>query len=204
MKWGDPPFLNEANVKATHEAGRADSRRNRQRLIDAAEAVFEQDGAGASLEEIARRAGVGSATLHRHFPSRQLLLNAVFHEGVCRLVERAKQLLDELAPQAALVRWLGELTAYTSTTRGLATALLADPEGKIAAEDSCHGLINDAATLLVTQAAQAGALRAEVQPHDLVMLTNAISLASEGKPDHAARLLDLALGGILKAAATIG
>ncbi|MBX3264694.1 MAG: TetR/AcrR family transcriptional regulator [Labilithrix sp.] len=153
-------------MKTPNQVRRADSRRNRQRLIDAAEAVIGRDGAGASLEEIARLAGVGSATLHRHFPSRHALLNAVFHEGVRRLGERALQLLDELAPQAALVRWLDELTTYTSTTRGLAMALLAEPEGQIADEDSCHGLIQDAATLLIDKAAQAGALRRKLLPRD--------------------------------------
>ena len=180
------------------QSRRADSRRNRQRLIEAAEAVISRDGATASLEEIARRAGVGSATLHRHFPSRHALLNAVFHEGVCRLCERGTGLLDEAGPKLALVRWLDELTSYLSMTRGLAMALLADPEGRVADEDSCQGLIHDTAALLVDQATQAGALRQDVSPRELIMLTNAISVASEGEPNDATRLLTLALGGILR------
>ncbi|MEV0385591.1 helix-turn-helix domain-containing protein [Nonomuraea sp. NPDC050643] len=185
-------------MNAAGPGRRADSRRNRQRLLDAAEEVIERDGAQASLEEIARRAGVGSATLHRHFPSRQALLNAVFHEGVERLCRRARELADGLAPRDALAVWLEELTTYTTTTRGLAMTLMSGPGGAIAVEDSCHGLIHDAAARLVTDAEKAEVLRAEVAPHELIALANAISLASEGDPGSARRLLALALGGVLK------
>ncbi|MEV0353312.1 helix-turn-helix domain-containing protein [Nonomuraea sp. NPDC050680] len=185
-------------MNAAGPAGRADRRRNRQRLLEAAEAVIERDGAQASLEEIARRAGVGSATLHRHFPSRHDLLNAVFHEGVERLGRRARELADSTAPCDALAMWLEELTTYTTTTRGLATALLSTPDGAIAAEDSCHGLLHHAAARLVADAEEAGVLRTEVTVHDLMALANAISLASDGDPDSAHRLLRLALGGVLK------
>ncbi|MGW8850089.1 TetR/AcrR family transcriptional regulator [Streptomyces xiamenensis] len=178
-------------------ARRADSRRNRARLLEAAEAVIEQDGAQASLEAIARRAGVGSATLHRHFPSRQALLNAVFHEGVERLSRRAQELADTHSPRDAVTTWLDELTTYTSTTRGVTTALMADPEGGIAVEDSCHGLLHSAAARLVADAAEAGVLRDEVTPLDLLTLANALSLASEGDAETARRLLHLALGGVL-------
>lgn len=176
---------------------RADRRRNHRRLLEAAEAVIEHDGAQASFEKIARRAGVGSATLYRHFPTRQVLLNAVFHEGVARLTDRAQALHDELDPRAALAAWLHELTTYTTSTRGLATALMAEPGG-IDMENTCHGLIKSGASLLVAEASAAGVLRTEVEPTDLVTLTNAISLAAEGDPDSARRLLDLALGGVLK------
>ena|GEM_PF-6129669 len=77
-------------------------------------------------------------------------------------------------------------------------ALLADPEGRVADEDTCQGMIHDTAALLVSQAAEVGALRQDVSPRELIMLTNAISVASEGEPDDAARLLTLALGGILR------
>ncbi|MEU8149563.1 helix-turn-helix domain-containing protein [Nonomuraea sp. NPDC048901] len=185
-------------MNAAGPAGRADRQRNRRRLLEAAEAVIGRDGAQASLEEIARRAGVGSATLHRHFPSRHDLLNAVFHEGVERLSRRAQALADSLAPGDALAAWLEEVTTYTATTRGLATALMSAPECAVAAEDSCHGLIHDAATRLVTDAEEAGVLRTEATTHDLMTLTNAISVASDGDPDSARRLLRLTLGGVLK------
>ncbi|NMO91521.1 TetR/AcrR family transcriptional regulator [Actinomycetospora sp. TBRC 11914] len=174
---------------------RADGRRNRERLLVAAEAVIARDGAGASLEEIARRAGVGSATLHRHFPGRRALLDAVFHEGVVRLCRRAEELLDAPDPREGLATWLEELAVYSATTRGVATALLAGPDGHIAEEDTCHGLMHDAAGGLVVRAREAGQLRAEATTDDLLALTNALSLACEGDPDAARRLLRLSLGG---------
>ncbi|MBU2669687.1 TetR/AcrR family transcriptional regulator [Actinoplanes bogorensis] len=104
---------------------RADARRNYEQILAAAEAEVARAGADASLEEIARRAGVGSATLHRHFPSRQSLLEAVFHDRVVALCDRAHQLAaagDD--PGRALADWLRELAAYGATTRGLAKSLL--------------------------------------------------------------------------------
>jgi AcrR family transcriptional regulator len=180
---------------ATASPRRADGRRNRERLLAAAEAVIARDGAGASLEEIARRAGVGSATLHRHFPGRRALLDAVFHEGVVRLCRRAEELLEADDPREALATWLEELTVYSATTRGVATTLLAGPDGYIAEEDTCHGLMRGAAGGLVGRATDAGELRAEATTDDLVSLANAISLSCEGDPYAARRLLRLALAG---------
>jgi AcrR family transcriptional regulator len=178
-------------------ARRADGRRNRERLLLAAEAVIARDGAGASLEEIARRAGVGSATLHRHFPGRRALLDAVFHEGVVWLCRRGQELADAPDPRAALATWLEELAVYSATTRGVATALLAGPDGHIAEEDTCHGLMRDAAGGLVARASAAGALHPGATTDDLITFANAISLACESDPDSARRLLRLALDGAL-------
>jgi AcrR family transcriptional regulator len=175
---------------------RVDGRRNRERLVQAAEELIARDGAQASLEEIARRAGVGSATLHRHFPSRHVLLEAVFHEGIARLVRQAAELAENgTAPGPALTDWLERLTEYTAATRGMATALLADPDARIAESDTCHGLIHEATDRLVARAATAGVLRAEVGTDDLLAVANALSLVSEGDPERARRLLRLTLTG---------
>ena len=85
---------------------RADARRNFDQIVAAAEAEIARHGADASLEEIARRAGVGSATLHRHFPSRQALLEAVFHDRVEVLCVQARELAGHPDPGAALGEWL--------------------------------------------------------------------------------------------------
>ena len=174
---------------------RADGRRNRERLLAAAETVIARDGADASLEEIARRAGVGSATLHRHFPGRRALLDAVFHSGVVQLCDRAAELAETVAPRAALATWLEELTVYSATSRGLATALLAGPDGYIAAEDTCHGLMRHAVEGLVARASEV--LRPGTTTDDLLALSNAISLVTEGDPERARRLLRLGLDGAL-------
>ncbi|TQS42707.1 TetR/AcrR family transcriptional regulator [Cryptosporangium phraense] len=173
---------------------RADQARNRAALIAAAADVIAVDGADASLEEIARRAGVGSATLHRHFPSRRALWEAVFHDRVVGLCVRAGELSDD---QDGLVTWLGELAAYSASARGLALALLESPGG-IAAEDTCHGLMRDAAGGLLERATAAGTVRPGVDVDDLLRLVSAISFATEGDEPGAARLLDLAVRGLAR------
>lgn len=174
---------------------RADGRRNRERIVATATEVVARDGAEASLEEIARRAGVGSATLYRHFPTRRALLDEVFHDGVVRLCERAGDLATG-DPGADLEAWLEELAAYSATTRGVTAALLAGPDGHIDERDTCHGLIGDAAARLAARASDAGALRDGVTTQDLLSVTCSLAAASEDDPDAARRLVRLALGGV--------
>jgi AcrR family transcriptional regulator len=176
-------------------APRADSRRNRELIVEAARDVVRREGAQASLEEIARRAGVGSATLHRHFGSRRALLDAVFHDGVVHLCDRAEELADADAG-SALETWLEELAAYSAATRGVAAAVLAGPDGHIDERDTCHGLIGDAAAGLVGRAVAAGALRDGVTCDDLLTLACSLSASTEDDPDAARRLVRLALGGV--------
>ncbi|WP_433175888.1 TetR/AcrR family transcriptional regulator [Actinoallomurus sp. CA-150999] len=169
---------------------RADWRRNRERLLAAAAEVVARDGASASLEEIARRAGLGSATLHRHFRSREALLTEVFHEGVARLAARARE-LNETAGGDGLAVWLEELTRYTATTRGLAVSLRPTETA-----GGCHGLLADVATDLAATAVRAGRLRPEVTVDDLLALANGIAIRAEDDPELATRLLRMAINGV--------
>ncbi|WP_245633664.1 TetR/AcrR family transcriptional regulator [Amycolatopsis jejuensis] len=173
---------------------RADAQRNYQRILDVAAEAFAQHGADASLEDIARRAGVGSATLHRHFASRHALLRAVFREEVEVLCRRAQEHADDPDPGQALATWLRDLGVYASTTRGLA-ALLRDSGQE---DDDCHVLIAEAGGVLLDRAQKAGTVRAGVAIGDLLTLVNAISLVTEenADTDETNRLLDLAIDGI--------
>ncbi|MBF6175360.1 TetR/AcrR family transcriptional regulator [Nocardia blacklockiae] len=170
---------------------RSDWQRNHQRLLTVAAELVARDGAGVSLEEIARRAEIGSATLHRHFPSRQALLEEIFRDGVERLCRRADELARE-DPARGLVRWLEELAVYTANTRGLALSLAmpAHPDG------SCHAWVADTAAALMTHAVEAGTVRPGISLADLLDLVNAISIATEGDGDAARRLLRLAVDGL--------
>lgn len=174
---------------------RADGLRNRNRIVAAAVELVRRDGAQASLEEIARRAGVGSATLHRHFPSRRALLEAVFRDGVAQLCARASAQPGK-EPGAELAGWLEEVTVYTATHRGLAAALLAGPDGLSVEEVCCTEMLLGVLDALVVRAAAAGALRTGVTTKDLMLLANAIAVANEGDPLTASRVLRLALAGI--------
>src|ERR1022692_4931729 len=103
---------------------RADARRNRDLLLSAALAAFTEHGADdVSLEEIARRAGVGIGTLYRHFPTRQSLLEAVFRDQVDALARQAEELGRASSPGSALEEWLRAIMAFGRTKQSLNTAL---------------------------------------------------------------------------------
>src|SRR5215469_6347570 len=105
---------------------RADAQRNYARLLDAASAAFVEHGADdVSLEEIARRAGVGIGTLYRHFPTRQALLEAVYRDQVELLRARAERLLNQDSAGDAFADWVRALAAFASTKRSLISAMLA-------------------------------------------------------------------------------
>ncbi|WP_223188732.1 MULTISPECIES: TetR/AcrR family transcriptional regulator [unclassified Streptomyces] len=178
---------------------RADARRNHERLLTEARAAFAEHGTEASLEDVARRAGVGIGTLYRHFPNRQALLSAVFEDGVAELLARAHELRRAPEPCAALVTWLREMVAHASEYRGLARALMSVSPDDTSALARCSAPIREAATALLTRAQQAGAVREDVAIGDLLQLTHAIALAAEetpGDPGLADRLLVLTLRGL--------
>lgn len=175
---------------------RADKQRNRELLIEAAARIVDRDGASASLEQIAREAGVGSATLHRHFAGRQELLSAVFHDRIETLARRAPVLAAEAEPYDALARWLGEAAAYVAATQGLAAALFPTADGTVPSDDSCHALMVDATRTLLTAAAAAGAVDPSVSADDLVILINGVAAVAGGDPATAERLIGLATRGI--------
>ncbi|MEU0692300.1 TetR/AcrR family transcriptional regulator [Streptomyces uncialis] len=178
---------------------RSDARRNRERLLAAAHEVFADHGTDASLEDVARRAGVGIGTLYRHFPTRHALMSAVFEDAVSDLLSRSRALLD--APQSctALVDWLRAIITHASEYRGLSHALMSACHDDSSALARCSTPMREAGTALLTRAQRSGAVRADVSVSDLMQLTNAIALAAEATPDDpglADRLLNLTLRGI--------
>src|ERR1700684_4449202 len=102
---------------------RADAIRNRERVLEAAKAVFSAGGPEASLEAVAKRAGVGIGTLYRHFPTREALFEAVYRREVQQLSELAEQLKTEAAPVEALRRWLRANVEFVATKKGMSAAL---------------------------------------------------------------------------------
>lgn len=179
---------------------RADARRNYERIVAAAQEAFAAHGVNASLEEIARQAGVGSATLHRHFPSRRSLLEVVFHDRVEALCARAQEHAHASEPGVALFSWLRDLNAYAAAGRGLAASLLHDGRDTdlLKQNDACVTMITTAAGELLHRAQQVNVVRPGVRTEDLLALVNAISLATEDHDDdtQAGRLLDIAIDGM--------
>ncbi|MFJ9180697.1 TetR/AcrR family transcriptional regulator [Streptomyces sp. NPDC102360] len=178
---------------------RADARRNYERLLAQARIAFAEHGTGASLEEVARAAGVGIGTLYRHFPNRHALMSAVFEEAVNDLLARSRALLDAPQPCTALVTWLREIITHASEYRGLSRALMSASQDASSALARCSDPMREAGQALLSRAQRVGAVRPDVSITDLLQLTNAIALAAEETPSDpglADRLLRLTLRGI--------
>jgi AcrR family transcriptional regulator len=185
---------------------RADARRNYEKVRAAAREAFAEGGESTALEAIARRAGVGIGTLYRHFPTRQALLEAVFHDRVEGLCAEARELAGAADAGRALADWIREVAVYGATTRGLAASLLAsgqlaasrEPAGREPAatsDSSCEAMLTDAGGNLLRLAQDAGAVRPGITIGDLLTMANAVSLTTEDGAE-AARLVTLAIEGI--------
>ncbi|MBD9734007.1 TetR/AcrR family transcriptional regulator [Streptomyces sp. H28] len=158
---------------------RADARRNRERLLAAAVEAFASQGESASLDDIAKRAGVGSGTLYRHFPTRRALLEAVYADRIGALAARAGDLADRLPPGPALRAWLDELGAGMVRIRGL-RALLGPAVGSGPGDGpGCCDPLLAAAELLAGAARRAGELRPDVEAVDVLRLVHGVAAASE-------------------------
>ncbi|GAA2250287.1 TetR/AcrR family transcriptional regulator [Streptomyces amakusaensis] len=183
----------------TTRAMRADARRNYERLLAEARTVFAEEGTDASLEEIARRSGLGIGTLYRHFPNRQAMVNAVFREAVDALLDQARELSRSPRPHEALIEWLGALIAHAGAYRGLPGALMTASLDGSSALSPCSVPLYEAGERLLERARAAGAVREDVPVGDLMRLTSAIAFAAEQTPNDpalAGRLLTLALRGL--------
>jgi AcrR family transcriptional regulator len=197
---GVEPEMAQTSESRTTETKtrRADARRNAQRILDAARAEFTAHGSDASLEGIARAAGVGIGTLYRHFPTRAALVEAVFQQSIDDSCAQALELLESEDPGEALAIFLrGQLTA-SSACRGLAAEamimMLDDGNGNL----RCEPLRAQGARLL-KRAQDAGQARAGTDIDDLIRLVNAIGIATEDAPDREAqadRLFHLMIDGL--------
>jgi AcrR family transcriptional regulator len=181
------------------EALRADARRNRDRLLAAAEIALNAHGASASLDDIARAAGVGNATLYRHFPCRAALIAAVYDRRVEALCDEAARLAGAPEPGPALRDWLRAIVVHITESRVLADAFMAawdGPEGTVPPQVTAwHDALYAAACPLVTAAQQAGAIRPDIDFMELMALTTAVARA--GDPARATRFLDVLLEGVV-------
>ncbi|MEV6139948.1 TetR/AcrR family transcriptional regulator [Nocardia sp. NPDC051990] len=173
---------------------RVDAQRNYERVLEAATAAFAQEGPGASLNEIARCAGVGPGTLYRHFPNRQALQAAVLSERIEKLCGQAEELASH-EPTAALTAWLRALLVHARTDHGLGGAVLAGP---VDLGFDCQQAIHRSGTALLTRAQRDGGIRADVAIDDVIQLVAGIALAAQHgtdpeQPDRLLRLVTDAL-----------
>ncbi|MHA6732445.1 TetR/AcrR family transcriptional regulator [Devosia sp. A369] len=150
---------------------RADARRNRDKILSVAMQSFASHGVGASLEEIAKAAGVGAGTLYRHFPSREALLVAALQDSQVALRAQACQAQQIADPDAALSAWLADLQAYLRTFNGLPEPVLAAVKQRASPLAlSCDELVSITGEFLV-RAQQHGQARATITANDLFLST---------------------------------
>jgi len=177
---------------------RADSARNRQLLIDAGKAAFSDVGLQVSLEEIARRAGVGIGTLYRHFPTREAVVEAVYRREVEQLAHAVPRLLETSPAGEALHKWMHLFVDYIATKRLIAPSLGAAAGRTSALHATSVELITGAISTLVKRAIASGDVRKDIDPSDLL---RAMVGVSYGNPDagweaSARRLIDILMDGL--------
>lgn len=177
---------------------RADARRNRDRLLEVAVRAFSQDGPDVTLDAIAKEAGVGIGTLYRHFPTREALIDAAYRSELARLCDSAGDLLRESAPDQALRTWMDRFTEYMATKRGMGDALRALIASGGDPFSESRGKLTGAIAQLLRAGAEAGTLRADVGPEDVLLSLSGVSLATadSGRRDQVGRLLDLLMDGL--------
>lgn len=174
---------------------RADALRNYEKLLTAARDAFAEGGASTSLEEVARRAGVGIGTLYRHFPTRQELLEAVYVgelEAICHSADE----LAELPPWDALVSWLHEFVGYLATKRALATELLNYMAPDADVFRSCRTELYTAGAALLERAQTAGVVRADTDIGEVIQMVGGIAKIPNAEPEQITRILEVALDGL--------
>jgi len=153
---------------ATVRRPRADAVRNRERVLEAAKAVFSAGGPDASLEAVARRAGVGIGTLYRHFPTREALFEAVYRREVQQLGELAEELKGEAKPVEALRRWLRSNVEFVATKKGMSAALALAAHGSSELYADTFDRLTKAVGTLLDRAIAAGEIRSDISPEDLL------------------------------------
>jgi AcrR family transcriptional regulator len=147
---------------------RSDAVRNRERVLEAAKAVFSAGGPDASLEAVARRAGVGIGTLYRHFPTREALFEAVYRREVEQLSELAEQLKSAPAPVDALRRWLRSNVEFVATKKGMITALALAVQGSSELYAYSFDRLTKAVRTLLDRAVAAGEIRSDISAEDVL------------------------------------
>jgi AcrR family transcriptional regulator len=176
---------------------RTDAQRNRERILEVAKQAFSQSGASASLDEIAREAGVGPGTLYRHFPTREALLEAVYRTEVEKLAAAERRFTETLPPVEALRAWMLLFVDYIAAKQIIApvlNALVGDPKRVF---EASYTRIWEAIRALVKRAIKSGDIRSDLDPIDLLRALIGVANVATS-PDwqqSAKRLVDILIAG---------
>ena len=176
---------------------RADAQRNREQILKVAKTAFTRSGESISMDDVAKRAGIGAGTLYRHFANRDALLAAVYRNEVEKLAAAEKTLAATLAPTEALRAWMLLFVDYIATKQIIAPALNAMVGGPAKLFDSSGQMIKDAIASLTKRAVESGNIRDDLEPLDLLRALVGVSNVASGAGwvESAKRLVDILMLG---------
>lgn len=185
--------------KITDRKPRADAQRNRERILEVAKKEFTRSGADASLEEIARQAGVGPGTLYRHFPTRDALIEGVYRSGVEQIAAEAGRFADTMPPLEALRAWMLLFIDHIAAKQIIAPALNAVAGGPARLFEGSRSQIQAAMNALVQRAIKSGDLRKDIEASDLLRALIGVAYAPSGSDwqQSARRLVEILIAGSL-------
>lgn len=183
--------------KFTDRKPRADAQRNRERILEVAKREFTRSGANASLDDIAKQAGVGPGTLYRHFPTRDELLRAVYRSEVEKLAAAERKFAETMPPIEALRAWMLLFVDYIATKKIIAPALNTLVGGPSKVLEASHAQIWEAIRALVKRAIKSGDMRKDLDPIDLLRaLVGVANVATSPEWQQSARrLVDILITG---------
>jgi AcrR family transcriptional regulator len=176
---------------------RTDAQRNRERILEAAKEAFTRFGASASLDDIAKQAGVGTGTLYRHFPTRDTLIEAVYRGEVEKLAAAERKFAETMPPVEALRTWMLLFVDHIAAKQIIAPALNSVVGGTSKLIEGSRGLIQGAIDALVKRAIQSGEIRSDLEPFDLLRALIGVSHVASGPgwQQSARRLVDILITG---------
>jgi AcrR family transcriptional regulator len=176
---------------------RADARRNYERIVATARDVFFTHGIEAPLDDVVKRAGVGAGTLYRHFPNREVLIEAVYRTEIEEIAEQAYALAKQLSAEDAIREWFRELIRFHIDRSGLAAALKAAIDEDSETFRYCKQKLRDAAWALLEPAQAVGAVRADLEAVDLMRLSHGLGAAAKFADDASReRMLSVLMEGL--------
>ncbi|MGO8758526.1 MAG: TetR/AcrR family transcriptional regulator [Terracidiphilus sp.] len=183
--------------KPVPRKSRADALRNRERILDAAKDAFSRFGANASLDDIARHAGVGPGTLYRHFPTRDALIEAVYRSEVEKLAAAGRKFAAAMPPIEALRSWMLLFVDHIAQKQIIAPALNSVVGGPAKIYESSRSLIHSAIDALVKRAVKSGDMRRDLDPLDLLRALIGVAYVpfGPGWQQSARRLVDILIAG---------
>jgi AcrR family transcriptional regulator len=186
-----------ARSKPVSRKPRTDALRNRERILEVAKEAFTRSGGDASLDDIAKEAGVGAGTLYRHFPTRDALIEAVYRTEVEKLAAAEKEFSERHSPIEALRAWMLLFVDYIATKHIIAPALNTLVGGPSKLYEGSRGQIQGAIDSLVKRAIKSGGIRRDLEPFDLLRALIGVSNVASS-PDwqqSARRLVDILITG---------